>query len=336
MNAPNPVTRVALRWALVVLALVLLFAAAIIVCNRTICSPAAQVKHLHQLLEEGKGAEALGLLEAKVPQGDAVALDGEVLSRTQSGITEFEADTAQQDQDVPGRVTVTAHYKAHGVPSESTYALHHDGKSWMFFDTWKFEEVTLPTVQIKANTVNEIEVNDQKIPLQKGRTELPVFFPAVLDAGFETKNFKADTRGKLITSPAQKPVEIALRTEPTSHFTQNISKQLKKYLDGCATQKVLMPTNCPFAYHTTARVDAKTIKWQITDYPKPKVSYYDGAWVLGPLTVKTELQLTEQDLRTGELKPKVVKDAFGFNANLDTSTTEVNVRPVASVEHPAH
>lgn len=332
MNDSNPVPRTAVRWAVAALAVVVLLIIAISVSNRTVFSASSQVKAFQQLLVEGRGAQALGLLQASVPEGDAVALDGQVLQRTQNGITEFTVERPVPDPQDPDKVSVTAHYKADGVDTESTYTLRHAGKSWLFFDTWKFEEMVLPTVLIKANTVNEITVNEQQIPLEKGRATLPVFYPAVLDAGFETKNFQADTRGMVITSPAKEPVEIALRTEPTEHFVQTIDAQVQDYLEQCSEQKVLMPSNCPFAYHTTARVDADSIDWNIADYSEPEVSYYDGTWVLSPLRVSTELRLTEQDLRTGVLEDKLIKSDFGFHAKLETSTTEVSVRPQADTE----
>lgn len=332
MNAPNPVTRIALRWAIAALTVVILLILSIIISNRTVFSASSQVKAFQQLLVEGRGAEALGLLNATVPEGDAVALDGEVLQRTQQGISNFSTQPAEADPHDSNRVSVTAHYKADGVDHSSTYFLRHAGKSWLFFDTWEFEKMTLPSVQIKANTVNEITLNEQQIPLEQGQSNLPVFYPAVLDAGFETKNFQADTRGMVITAPADEPVEIVLRTEPTAHFTEAINEQVQDYLDRCTEQKVLMPSNCPFAYHTSARVDANSIDWKIADYPDLEVSYYDGTWVLSPLTVTTELHLTEQDLRTGALEEKVVKSDFGFNAKLETSTSEVSVRPQSATD----
>lgn len=329
MNASNPAPRIAVRWALTALAVVVLLILAISISNRTVFSASSHVKAFQQLLVAGKGAEALGLLNATVPEGDAVALDGEVLQRTQQGISEFTVDRPVIDPQDSERVTVTAHYKAEGVDRSSTYALRHAGKSWLFFDQWEFEQTALPTVLVKANTVNEVSVNEQQIPLAEGRATLPVFYPAVLDAGFETTNFQADTRGVVITAPSSDPVQIPLRTEPTEHFTSAINDQVRDYLQECTKQKVLMPSDCPFAYHTTARVDAESIDWQIADYSPPEVSYYNGTWVLSPLTVSTELHLTEQDLRTGALENKVIKSDFGFHAKLETSTTEVSVRPLS-------
>ena len=334
-STPITATRLALRWTLAAVAVLVLAVAGIMIANRTLFSPAHEVKVLQRHLANGEGAQALGLLKAQVPKGDAVALDGEVLKRTQSGITDFSTDKPQPVQRDGELRTVTAHYKAAGVDQQSTFTLRHTGKSWLFFDQWEFEPSTLPTVKIKANTVNEVSVNEQKIPLEAGVSTLPVFYPSVLDASFSTKNFAADTRGVVVTGPAVDPVEIALKTEPTKAFISSINSKVKKYLDGCASQQVLMPSGCPFAYNTSARVDSSSIKWDITKYPKIDVSYYNGAWVLSPLTTSASLTLTEQDLRTGAKEKKTVKDTYSFTAQLTTSTSEVSVVPVAGGEQGA-
>ncbi|WP_423299075.1 hypothetical protein [Glutamicibacter nicotianae] len=339
MNTRNSMqisaARLALRWAMAAAAVIVLVIAGSIAANRTLFSPQHQVKALQQHLAKGEGAEALGLMQAQVPEGDAVALDGDVLKRTQAGITEFTTDKAQPVDGDEQLRTVTAHYKAHGVEKESTYTLRHAGKSWLLFDKWAFEPSTLPSVKIKANTVNEVTVNEQKIPLSAGVSTLPVFYPAILDASFSTKNFAADTRGMVVTGPAEEPVEIALKTEPTKEFIAAINTKVKKYLNDCAEQQVLMPSGCPFAYNTSARVDPATIDWSISKYPTIEVNYYNGAWVLSPLKTTATLTLTEQDLRTGAKAKKTVKEDYSFTAQLTTSTTEVSVVPVAGGEQVA-
>lgn len=334
-STPITATRLALRWTLAAVAVLVLAVAGVIIANRTLFSPSHEVKLLQRYLADGEGAKALGLMKAQVPEGDAVALNGEVLKRTQSGITDFSVDKPQEVQRDSELRTVTAHYKATGVEQQSTYTLRHAGKSWLFFDQWEFEPSTLPSVKIKANTVNEVAVNEQKIPLVAGVSSLPVFYPSVLDASFSTKNFSADTRGVVVTKPAKDPVEISLKTQPTKAFVAAINTQVKKYLDGCASQQVLMPSGCPFAYNTSARVDSSTIKWNINNYPTIDVSYYNGAWVLSPLKTTATLTLTEQDLRTGAKEKKTVKDTYSFTADLTTSTTEVSVVPVAGGEQVA-
>ncbi|MGO4295560.1 hypothetical protein [Glutamicibacter sp. MCAF14] len=334
-SMPISAARLALRWALAAMVVIVLVLAGTILANRTLFSPQHQVQALQQLLAQGEGAKALGLMQAKVPAGDAVALNGEVLKRTQAGITDFTTDEAQPVEGEDQLRTVTAHYKADGVQKESSYTLRHDGKSWLLFDKWVFEPSTLPTVSIKANTVNEVTVNEQKIPLAAGVSTLPVFYPSILDASFSTKNFAADTRGMVVTKPAKEPVEIALQTKPTKEFIAAINAKVKSYLDKCVSEQVLMPAGCPFAYTTSARVNPATIDWSIAKYPTIEVNYYNGAWVLSPLTTSATLTLTEQDLRTGAKEKKTVTDEYSFTAKLTTSTTEVSVRPVAGGEQVA-
>lgn len=332
----TPVPRLALRWGLAAVLLIALLIGGALAANRVLFSPAHLVVDLQKQLAAGHGGQALGLLQAQVPKGDAVALDGEVLARTQEGITDFTADDTEVDPNDPDLRVVTAHYKAGGVDKQSQYTLRHTGKTWLFFDTWAFEPSTLPTVRIKANTVNEVSVNGQQIPLKAGVSTLPVFYPSVLDASFSTKNFAADTRGVVVTGPSADPVRIALKTQPTKAFIAAINSKVKKYLDGCAKQQVLMPSGCPFAYNTTARVDSSSISWSIDKYPTIDVSYYNGAWVLAPLQVTASVDLVEQDLRTGAKEAKKVTDEFSFTAQLTTSTTEVSVVPVSGGEQVAH
>ncbi|WP_404286601.1 hypothetical protein [Glutamicibacter arilaitensis] len=332
MKSRISVPRLALRWATAAIIIVALAVTSAIVANRTLFSAEHAVESLHKHLIAGEGAEALGLMGAQVPQGDAVALDGEVLKRTQAGITEFDAQKADPSENDPDVHTVIAKYKANGVDQESTYTLRRSGKSWLFFDQWSFEPVTLPTVQIKANTVNEVAVNDQKIPLVKGVSTLAVFYPSITDASFSTKNFEADTRGVVVTGPAKEPVEISLKTQPTKEFIAQVNSKVRTYLNECAAQQVLMPSGCPFAYHTPSRVNPETIEWSIAKYPTIEVNYYNGAWVLSPLKVTAKLSLTEQDLRTGTLEKKTVNEQFSFTAQLTTSTSEVSVVPVAGTE----
>ncbi|WP_313810968.1 hypothetical protein [Glutamicibacter sp.] len=334
-HTPTAASRLALRWAIAAVLLLALLIGGALAANRVLFSPEHMVTDLQKHLAAGEGAQALGLMNATVPKGDAVALDSEALAHTQDGISDFTADDSQVDPNDENLRIVTAHYKADGVDQESKYTLRHTGKTWLFFDTWAFVPSTLPTVRVKANTVNEVTVNEQQIPLKAGVSTLPVFYPSVIDASFSTKNFAADTRGVVVTGPSEDPVRIALKTQPTKAFIKSINTKVKKYLDDCTKQQVLMPSGCPFAYNTTARVDSSTINWSIDKYPRIDVSYYNGDWVLSPLDVTASVNLVEQDLRTGAKDKKKVTDKFSFTAQLTTSTTDVSVVPVTGGEQVA-
>lgn len=323
-------TRVAAIWAA---ALVLFAVAAITVIslvNHKVFGPEQLVKQLQTHLVAGEGSKALGLLQATVPKGNALLLDGEGLRAASADIKDF---TIGAPEPVPGNgniVEVPTRYSVHGVEQHTNYKLRSTGREWLFFEQWEFVPSTLPTVQISANTTNEVDINSLPAPLTKGSAVIPVFAPAVVNASFKTPNFAASSRGLVVSDLAAKGTKVKLRTEPTKALLDEVNKQITTYLDACASQQVLMPSNCPMSYSTSARVRSDSIHWNILDYPAADIVAYDGGWVLTPLTVKTKLNLTEQNLRTGELTDRTVEDSFGFTAVLKVSTTKASVTPVAS------
>lgn len=323
-------TKIAALWAAVLVLLAVAAVSVITLVNHNVFGPGNKVKELQAHLVAGDGSAALGLLQAKVPKGNGLLLDGEGLRAASSGIKDF---SVGKPEPVPGSgkvVQVTASYNVQGVAKQTNYQLQSTGRNWLFFDRWEFVPSILPTVQITANTTNAVRINDLPAPLNKGATTVPVFTPAVINAGFETPNFEAATRGIVVTNPDAQGTKVKLRTEPTKALLKDVNGQIKKYLDDCASQQVLMPANCPMSYSTAARVRSDSIHWNITGYPKAEIVSYNGEWVLRPLSVKTRLDLTEQNLRTGVYTERSVDDEFGFTAVLKVSTTKARVTPVSS------
>ncbi|WP_411734623.1 hypothetical protein [Paeniglutamicibacter sp.] len=323
-------TGVAAIWAAALVVLAVVAVSVIVLVNQKVFGPVQMVKELQSHLVKGEGARALGLLNAKVPAGNALLLDGEGLVAATADIKDFTVGKPEEILGAEDTVKVVATYSIHGVEQQTTYQLRHTGRSWMFFDDWEFVPTTLPTVAISANTTNEVVVNSRRAPLVKGQATVPVFVPAVIDTSFETPNFMADSRGLAVTDFAKKGTDVKLQTQPTKKLMDEVNKQITAYLDGCAKQQVLMPAGCPMSYSTSARVQSDSIHWSILDYPAAEVVSFDGGWALRPLTVKARLELTEQDLRTGGYTEQTVDDSFGFTAALKANTTKVLVTPVSS------
>lgn len=317
-------------WAAVLVLLTVAAVSVIALVNHRIFGPEQKIQELYSHMVAGEGAEALGLLHAKVPKGNGLLLDGDGLRASSADIKDF---TVGKPEPVPGSgkvVKVAASYNVHGVGKQTSYQLESRDRQWLFFDHWEFVPTILPTVQISANTTNTVSINDQPAPLQKGLTTVPVIAPAVVNAGFETPNFEAAARGIVVSDPNAQGTKVKLRTQPTKALLAEVDGQIKDYLDECASQQVLMPANCPMSYSTSARVRSDSIHWKIVKYPKSEIVSFDGEWVLRPLTVKTRLELTEQNLRTGSYAERTIADSFGFTAVLKASTTKAQVIPVAT------
>lgn len=322
-------TRVAAIWAAALVVLAVIAFVVITLTNHRVFGPAQKVEQLQSHLTKGEGAAALGLLNAKVPKGNALLLDGEGLKAASADIKDFTIGKPEKATGSEDVVTLMASYSIHGVEQQTSYKLQRTGRHWLFFDDWSFVPVTLPTVAISANTTNEVVVNSQPAPLSKGKTTVPVFIPAVIDTGFATPHFSADSRGVAVTGYSTKPTAVKLRTQPTKKLKDEVNKQIAGYLDNCTKQHVLMPAGCPMSYSTTARVRSDSIHWSILDYPSAEIVAFDGSWALRPLTVKARLEVTEQDLRTGRYTEQTVDSEFGFTAGLKVSTTKVRVTPVS-------
>lgn len=323
-------TRVAAIWAAALVVLAVVAVSVIVLVNQKVFGPAQMVKELQSHLVKGEGAEALGLLNAKVPTGNALLLDGEGLKAASADIKDFTVGKPEEILGAEDTVKVEATYSIHGVEQHTTYQLRHIGRSWLFFDEWEFVPTTLPTVAISANTTNEVVVNSRRAPLVKGQATVPVFVPSVIDTSFATPHFMADSRGLAVTDFAKKGTEVKLQTQPTKKLQDEVNKQITAYLDDCASHQVLMPAGCPMSYSTTARVQSESIHWSIVDYPAAEIVSFDGGWALRPLTVKARLELTEQDLRTGRYTEQTIDESFGFTAALKANTTKVRVTPVSS------
>ncbi|MGL3807049.1 hypothetical protein ACSYDW_13225 [Paeniglutamicibacter sp. R2-26] len=323
-------TRVAGIWAAALVLLAVAAVSVIVLVNHTVFGPGQKVKDLQTHLAAGEGAAALGLLNATVPEGNGLLLDGDGLRAASAEVKDF---TVGKPEPVPGSgnvVQVTASYTVHGTQQQTNYSLQSLGRDWLFFDHWDFVPSILPTVDISASITNAVDVNGLPAPLDHGRTSVPVIAPAVVTAGFETPNFAADSRGIAVTDPNAQGTALKLRTEPTKALVEEVNGQIKKYLDECAGQQVLMPASCPMSHTTSARVRSDSIHWSIMDYPKAEIVAYNGQWALRPLTVKTRLKLTEQDLRTGAYAERSIDAGFGFTAQLEAGTTKARVVPVAS------
>lgn len=330
MTAQKRLARVVTIWVAAFFLLAVAAVAGIMFVNTKFFGPQNLVTELHQSLSAGEGGKALGLLGAKVPAGNALLLDGAGLRNSTEPIKDFVVVSVAKVPGEKDSADVTAGYEVFGSPKTITYRLHRTHREWLFFDRWAFAPTTLPVVKVSADTTTEVIVNGLESPLKKGKQTLPVFAPAVVDASFTTQNFQARPKSTLVEGPAAKPEKIDLVTEPSTELISAIDAKLRSYLDGCTSQQVLMPAGCPMSYDTHARVSADSIKWDITSFPQPEVTAYDGRWILRPLEVGTRLHLTEQDLVTGEFNERQIDATFGFTAQIKVNTTTFSLTPVTA------
>lgn len=325
-NASPPI-RVLAAWLAALMVLAVAAVITITLVNQKVFSPEQQVGKYFSLLQDGEGAQAMGLLDPESPQGNSVLLDGEALKASVEPIKDFQVEDAREVTD--GKVEVATTYTVGEQKHQTVFHLSRSGRDWLFFDRWDFAATDLPEVTVSADTTNQVRVNGEDAPLTKGAARLPVFLPAVVEASYREKYFQGAKRQAVIDSPSAAGTDgLELTTKPTQELVQEIDDQLHEYLDDCAAQQVLKPAGCPLSYDTESRVAGDSIHWKVTDYPEVKIGPYDGGWVLRSLKVGTSLNLVEQNLMTGAKSGNTVRHDFGFTAKLEVSGDSVTVTPV--------
>lgn len=324
----SPLVKVVALWVASLMTVAVAGILSVAWVNQRVLGPDRLVAEYFDLLRAGEGGLALGLVGAEVPDGNAILLDGAGLRASVAPIRDFRI--AETDLLGEGHAAVTSTYSVDGEEYRTVFRLRQSGRDWLFFDRWAFETPELPALRVSADTTSEVTVNGIESPLAKGAQHFPLLLPAVVQAGYEDKYFEAEPKTRVVDAAATAQREpLDLVTQPTRRLVEDIDRQIREYVDGCAEQQVLKPAGCPLTYDTNARVAADTIDWDITEYPSAQVGAYDGGWVLRPLEVGTTLTLEEQDLMTGFTEEKTITESFGFTATLDVDARTVRVTPAA-------
>ncbi|MHA7284030.1 hypothetical protein [Arthrobacter sp. TMS2-4] len=321
----TPVQKVLAAWLLGLLLVGAAFVATVSFLNGRLYSPEHQVDLYLDALRDGDGGEALGLLNASVPEGsNPVLLDGDALRTASAPVEDAEVGDAR---DAGGdRVEVPVTYTLDGAETTTVFPLERIDTEWGFFNVWRFEESVLPTVQVTAQNSVEAAVNGVDVGLPGGTAGLASFYPAAISAQYDGKFFAAPELHAVVTGPEPLP-PLALATEFTPELTQAVDAELRAFLDGCAKQTVFQPTNCPFNYVTNERL-AGDITWSIEEYPAVSITPDGGDWLLAPLRGSARIDTQLRDFFSGAVRDVSETVPFEFEADLTVTEDRVTVTPV--------
>lgn len=324
MHTP-PVVKVLAAWLLGLMLVGAAFIATVAVLNSRLFSPEHQVSLYLDALRDGNGGEALGLLNASVPEGSNPALlDGDALRSATVGLADLEVGDARGSGS--DRVEVPVTYTLDGVETTSVFPLRQTGTEWGFFTVWEFEPTVLPTVEVSALNSVEAAVNGLDVGLPDGRAALATFYPAAVTARYEGRYFAAP-EGRTTVTGVEAPQPLALALEPTPELITAVEEQVHAFLDGCAEQTVFQPGNCPFAYPTDKRL-AGDINWTIEEYPRASITPSEGSWLLAPLSGRVRIDTRLRDFFSGEVSDVSEAMPFDFTADLNVTEDSITVTPV--------
>lgn len=305
----------------------LTIAAAVVVIyfvNAKVYGPEHQVRSYFQALRDGEGERALGLLGARVPEGNPAVLDGEALKASAADLEVL--DIAEPASAGDRKADVTVRYSIDGREEQTTFRLQRADRDWLFFDHWTFVPTALPTFTVVSPGQQEATLNGTRVALQDEATTFTAFYPTKLDASFTTEYFAAPSQTGVITSP-QDTVQLTLKTAATESLVAAVDAEVREFLDGCtAGQDRLAPAGCPFFHYTDSKMDLPIV-WEITAYPQVDIRPVAGDWVLAPLSGRASLSATQTDLFSGVKSALNVEKDFSFAASLRVDGNGVSITP---------
>lgn len=251
--------------------------------NLTVFSPAGTVRTYLDALARGDSASALampGVSPRTISDEQKVLL----ASAAYRGPTDISIRTTAQ---VDNHADVTASYRLGDATYTSSFALSRTSAT--VFDEWLFDESPLATLEVSVVNGREFQVGrlgTVDIASYPGGT-VGAFSASATFPIFTGASYRVFRDRPLVSAPASviasakpgKSYAVSITLEPTPDFIRVASTAIDDALDECATQKVLMPTDCPFGYATSNRFVGEPT-WSIAEYPELSITPGDDAWVI--------------------------------------------------------
>ncbi|MFC4903252.1 hypothetical protein [Kocuria oceani] len=311
-------------WLFLVLLGVAAAAVTIALVNKYMYGPETDVRAYFEDLQDGDGGRALGLLNASVPEANAAMLDGDPLEAAAEELEDLEVSTVSNDGE---QAVVRADYSLGGERHSSEFSLHPVDTQWGFFTVWAFDETPLPTLTVSLPGVSSVDLNGMSVALPDSAGKFSAFFPGTYTASYTSELVEADPVSTTLTVPGQE-AEVVLEPRPTAALEEEVDRQLKEHLDGCAGQNTLFPAGCPFSYEFDGRVQGD-VRWTIESYPDPRIEVgtQGGGWSLESARGTARIEFDSLDLFTGEVERLERTVPFEVAADLAVDGSTVRVTP---------
>ncbi|MFM9877616.1 MAG: hypothetical protein ACKVOG_07180 [Rhodoglobus sp.] len=252
-----------ITWSAVAALVIGGFAGTVLLLNATLYSASGFVgSYLDALARQ----DAPGALELAGPSvaGDASTRLLERDAMGELGDIRLISDAAQPD----GTHTVIYSFTAGEVIGQSSFTVRPTGTLLGLFTTWSFDTPPLGVVQLTVLHDDEFTANGVNLTTPRQNESVPylVFTPGLYEFDHETTFLTAEAVRIAVTEPGS-AVPAAVDVQANQAFADKVSREITTFLDGCATQQVLLPTGCPFGQTITNRVITSPA-WSIVDYPK--------------------------------------------------------------------
>ncbi|MDR5699370.1 hypothetical protein [Agromyces aerolatus] len=213
-------------------------------------------------------------------------------------------DEARDD----GTHVVTASYRLESRIVETTFEVQPIAPLYGVLNRWEFARSPLAVIDVTAAHNPFFMVGSLTLDTRarKSGDELAAFTQTAPYLAIAPAVYEFDYDSTLLTAqPEEVTVEPSERTsvtvssQATPAFTERVQAQVDQFLEACATQPVLQPTDCPFGMVIDDRVVGDPA-WSISASPIVSLTPGDDAFEMPPTAGVAHLSVDLQSLFDGD------------------------------------
>ncbi|TFB95775.1 MULTISPECIES: hypothetical protein [unclassified Cryobacterium] len=329
-TAPRDRGRTLVAVVVVVVLLVAALFAAIGSLNREVYSAGGFVRQYLDALARHDTASALTLPGVTPTTAELTAAglptelpDTLLRASVLSSITAIRlvSDTVKPDAADTGTGTGTGTAEVHsviyafdldGAPETMEFRVARAGTYAAVFDSWRFDTSPLAVLGVTVLHEASFSVNGLTLDTRAhAAADAPVTFSnqAAYLAFAPARYTIAHESALLSAAPQSVPVtqsgatDVSVDAEPNASFVGQVQSELNAFLDSCATQTVLQPSDCPFGIEINDRVKSVPT-WSIPEYPAVTLAAGDTAFDMPATAGRAHIKVAVQSLFDGDLSTR--------------------------------
>lgn len=254
--------REVLLWAVAAGAVVVAFGVTVLALNLTVYSASGFVRTYLDALARQDAPAALELA-GRLPDGERDLLVREAMGELTD--VEITADRTAAD----GTHFVTAQYVAGGEPGTTEFAVRREGTVFGLFNGWAFDQSPLSVLELTVQHDDQFAANGLDLIAAAGQdavSDYLAFTPSAIVLTHETQYLTAEPVLAEIAVPGT-AVGATLDVQANQAFVDEVQRQVDDFLTDCTTQRVLLPTGCPFGFTIDDRL-VNEPTWSMVELPE--------------------------------------------------------------------
>ncbi len=293
--------------------------------TRDVFSASAFVTQYLQAIERRDVSTALsmpGVLPPDTHREDFIADPQNVLLTAAAMATDLKFSVVSDDE-VQGTHFVTVRVQsgkagnmattAAGASRDVVFSVSPSPRGVSLFPQWEFTTTPLGAVSVSVSHATYFSVNgfgpidiaavNSSVSPQdfEATASFTVFTPGVYTFDVDSSALSAEPVTVALNEPGETG-SVSLTATPTPALINRVQKEVDQFFDGCVSQRVLLPSGCPFGIAIDNRVSGEP-RWGVANYPQVELRAGTSGWEIVPATMGLTFDADIQSLFDGSITP---------------------------------